>query len=706
MSASRSSSVDAGQASFVPNQRAVRINDALLQGIDIYFLQCDNCRTRKIKCDKLIPCSSCRASKTTCRTTQEKKDPRQRVLISGQYEKKIDRIEDRLASIERMLRALTTNMAATQHSSPDSGISVAPSAHGYEEAHPPLDDDVPFEGDTSLNAHSVFASRLLEQKVGSDGFTGQNPEMAAALSSLRNIVSKGFTETEECQSGDAPRSNAGKLRQTSVERPPRRLVLEFLERAEANLNGLGYCFFPFLTGKRLRDSCSAVYDNEHCSSTTQILFYGGMQTACVDYLMVMHDDAAEQQYGPLAALCRRNFEALLLNLPLLMPATIENVQALLLGGCHYMELSKPSSCWTLTAHAASLSQSLGCHRISSMNGDPEDVKEMKMFLFWSIYTIDKSLSLRLGRSSTIRDDDISIPQPVPGGSSPAMWKEMVCHWIKFTKVQGQVYDQLYSPAAFAASHKERIERARMLVFRIGEVNKSNQSKLTKDPIPEDARNIFSHADQVTMYSTLTLIYRAIPPRYNDLSNTFSTECIESARAAIRQHLECADQYKNKHPEYWAGYIGWAVMNAPFTPFLVLFCHVITVYEQSDLSLLCDFVATLYSHKKTSVSTEKLRRLFDVFYRVAKVYVESKTQDLYGSQPAGNAIPPSNDFMDVGYGAEFDAYLSQLGMAPNPVYPNTAQENEFDASTNLQEWFSGNQYIMGLLEQDLTNIDMP
>ncbi|KAF2495469.1 hypothetical protein BU16DRAFT_461129 [Lophium mytilinum] len=670
---------------------------------DIDAFQCDNCRTRKIKCDKSTPCSSCKASKTACRTTQERRDPRQRVLISSQYEKKIDRIEDRLVSIERMLRMLTTDMTATQHNSPDSGISVAPASHAYEEANPPLDDEVPFEGDTSLNAHTVFASRLLEQKVGSDGFTGQNPEMVAALSSLRNIVSKEFTEAETGQSGDTPRSNAGKPRQTSIERPPRHLVLEFLKSADANLNGLGYCFFPFLTGHRLRDICLTVYDNEHCSTTTHVLFYGGLHTAFVDYLMVMHDDAVEKQYGPLAALCRRNFESLLLNLPLLMPATIENVQALLLGACHYMELSKPSSCWTLTAHAASLSQSLGCHRISSMNNDPEDVKEMKMFLFWSIYTIDKSLSLRLGRSSTIRDDEISVPQPSPGGSSPAIWQEMVCYWCKFARVQGQVYDQLYSPAAFAASDEERIERAKVLVIKIGEVNKSNQSKLTKDPIPEDARNIFSYADQVTMYSTLTLIYRAIPPRFNDISNTFSTECIESARAAIRQHLECADQYKNKHPEYWAGYIGWAVMNAPFTPFLVLFCHVITVYDQADLQLLGSFVDTLHSYTKTSVNTEKLRRLFDVFYRVAKVYMESKTQDLYGPQLAGTAIPPSNEFMDVGYGAEFDAYLSQLGMAPNPVYPNTAQEND---STNLQEWFSGNQYIMGLLEQDLTNIDMP
>ncbi|KXH67887.1 fungal specific transcription factor, partial [Colletotrichum salicis] len=42
--------------------------------------------------------------------------------------------------------------------------------------------------------------------------------------------------------------------------------------------------------------------------------------------------------------------------------------------------------------------------------NPDD-EEYKIFLFWSVYFIDKSLSLRLGRPSTIQDYDVTAPYP-------------------------------------------------------------------------------------------------------------------------------------------------------------------------------------------------------------------------------------------------------------------------------------------------------
>ncbi|KAL3956921.1 hypothetical protein ACCO45_009767 [Purpureocillium lilacinum] len=48
---------------------------------------CDQCRLRKIRCDKDWPCSNCRTAKRSCTSTgagQRPKEPRQRVLISSQ----------------------------------------------------------------------------------------------------------------------------------------------------------------------------------------------------------------------------------------------------------------------------------------------------------------------------------------------------------------------------------------------------------------------------------------------------------------------------------------------------------------------------------------------------------------------------------------------------------------------------------------------
>jgi hypothetical protein len=58
--------------------------------------------------------------------------------------------------------------------------------------------------------------------------------------------------------------------------------------------------------------------------------------------------------------------------------------------------------------------------------------------------MEKGLSLRLGRSSNIRDGEITLPldQDEPRAT-------------KLGRINGMVYDQLYSPAALSRSIDER-----------------------------------------------------------------------------------------------------------------------------------------------------------------------------------------------------------------------------------------------------------
>lgn len=77
------------------------------------------------------------------------------------------------------------------------------------------------------------------------------------------------------------------------------------------------------------------------------------------------------------------------------------------------------------------------------------------------------------------------------------------------------------------------------------------------------------------------------------------------------------------------------------------------------------------------------------------------------------------------GVEFDACLSALGLAPSGPAPlgsdcggssgpsgsgggggdpNGGWNADVNQTTRLENWFSGNQYMMGLLEEDLSLID--
>lgn len=131
----------------------------------------------------------------------------------------------------------------------------------------------------------------------------------------------------------------------------------------------------------------------------------------------------------------------------------------------------------------------------------------------------------------------------------------------------------------------------------------------------------------------------------------------------------------------------------------------------------------------SEAIDKLYRLCHVLGTIARLYVEAKTQAQY-----------QEDRHLASVGEEFDAYLSALGLAPGlsmaapaaveggargagpgvgePTTAFTGQgpgpavfgdgtglvSQDSSAAMNqtmqLGNWFSGNQYMMGLLEEDL------
>lgn len=65
--------------------------------------------------------------------------------------------------------------------------------------------------------------------------------------------------------------------------------------------------------------------------------------------------------------------------------------------------------------------------------------------------MEKGLSLRLGRASHIRDEDITLAWE----SDP---KD-----IRAARIQGKVYDQLYSPSGLSRTQNERVVIAQSLV---------------------------------------------------------------------------------------------------------------------------------------------------------------------------------------------------------------------------------------------------
>ncbi|KAL4786954.1 hypothetical protein BJX76DRAFT_364450 [Aspergillus varians] len=692
---------------------------------------CDQCRQRKIRCDKRSPCSNCRTSKIICCSTgagQKPREPRKRVLISNEYERKIDHIDHRLGGIEQILRELKARIGANAgaqihpHATPVSR-HLSPSAQEYtsnpQDAMDEHEAKNGFEGNSLMATQSAYASDFLQTAVSRNPLQMSVSKINAALSTLKQLVSMQDNQgsAREPAIPKQKRLSDCDLRELSM--PPTNVVIPLLRKAKESFGPALQSYCPFIPFTHLADKCRDVYfATEDYSDATFIVANGGLYQIFVAASFMTDDRALREEYQGYVDICRYNLDTTLANLHLLMPATTESIEALTMGAAHAIEISKPSFALTLTSTASRLCQALGFHQMSSLENITPKEKQRRLTLFWSIYCMERALSLRLGRAATIPDYDIDVPASFDGSDIEQPWKTAYKLWIELATIQGLVYEKLYSPAALRQGEAARVSEARSLAARMRDrVMQPFEHMFPILSTLTAIETLFIRCDEVCRFSVLTLIYRAIPPAPGT-QGTFVAECIEAARGALESHKSCMAELTEATAALKLSYLHWSILYSPFVPFIVLFCHIIEVSSWVDLARLEEFVLSLKPNCELSTAIAKLHRLCQVLSNVARLYVEAKDQALVQEDRALASV-----------GIEFDAYLSALGLAmptdegdarwatapstgmgtgntmPGEMnYPSPAMPHVTQTQTQLGNWFSGNQYMMGLLEEDLSMFD--
>jgi len=728
------------------------------------------------------------------------------VHISEEYEKKIDRIEDRLSGIENVLAKLASKLGdmdlqtdSTERSSQSRPSRTGSRVNSGKSPTLPTEaaSPAPFEGETAINSQSGYARELLAKVVGNIPSIGQNEEIKSALSALEDIVTRQGHVTVSTTSTTSSLINRAlsDVDPAKLDRPPWLKVKEMLEKALEYPTMAFAVIFPFLKMRNLFEIFEDAYQNPaHCGAPRRMLAYGVGYNLFTEFSAMPWCTGLDRtKLRGYATMCKHHLEVAISQLEVFIPASYENVMALLLGAACAVEMCKPSLAWALTTMAAGQSQELGYHRYQTFQNDDDEERISKVHLFWMIYMFDKQLSLRLGRASVIQDWDMSLPliaaTPTPAAHALGS-SEMMVYWIKIAKVQGQTYEKLFSPAAFLRSTEERTRTAIDLVnamnqawYERGEASMLKFTPLARDEnasrqktysmaspndtevpskrkrtaqqpfgasLPPDeyiqgsferVEDVFFHSNVVMHYSTCALIQRAITTD----NVTFTQECLEYSRAALIAHERCNAQFNTGgNEELWSGYIHWSILQAPFTPFIVVFCNAIQRSDTKDLESLQQFVASLESCRTISEGANKLYKMCHLFLQVAKLYIQAKRNDTRGQpqsmvQPAPNNVYTTTDGtqIDLNYMTQFDPYLSALGLVPNSAWPmagyndtptiSTAMEpfgNTQSATTtqvpnpfgtgyssdimpqnSVQDWFSGSRYLMNLMEAG-DDIQMP
>lgn len=107
----------------------------------------------------------------------------------------------------------------------------------------------------------------------------------------------------------------------------------------------------------------------------------------------------------------------------------------------------------LTPVACRFAIELGLHRKESCRGkDPKEANRMRR-LFWMVYCVDRDTAMKVGRSPTMMDYDITMPYPSPISERDGEFSPEV-KLSQLMKIYGDVYDSLYSAKAASTSPSE------------------------------------------------------------------------------------------------------------------------------------------------------------------------------------------------------------------------------------------------------------
>jgi hypothetical protein len=543
-------------------------------------------------------------------------------------ERKIDHIEHGLARIEKGLHALSQAQRRIEsmiHTKPASVTSELltpsrmvrasdkqdqhhrPSDHGAGgmdsssgrinrgegRAAYPLDSsnkggaahDPAFEGDSSITAHAAFASTFVDRAVQHRSYGDASPKLKDSMSALHQLLQTQKPKDDDVFHHEKSLGRNGLGGLGDLEMPPLETVLPILRELKTKVPLTFTLICALDSVNYFTEQCRNIYfATDTFSQAAFVIANAGLYFIFQEKMVLARhagDEAATSSHQAHINICRDNLETVLAHLNLLLPAQKENVMALVMGASYAIEISKPSLAWRLNTAACQLCLTLGYHRENNLPGESDEAKKKRAVLFWLAYILDRALALRLGRPSMLQDYEITLPRKLDHLGEFESHRDTIQSWMAHAEVQGKIYEELYSPAAPTRPLEQRTKTAqtcaKVLLAELDKLNENRRRLEQRGPsnngdedygVSSDGRievaTILSRSDELAILSTLTLIYRSIPPtpgsNVNDsqspvASKTFSSDCIRVARQAMLVHLECIELVE-KTPMLATAYIHW------------------------------------------------------------------------------------------------------------------------------------------------------
>lgn len=553
-------------------------------------------------------------------------------------EKQLQLIQERLHGIETNLANLTNSVTIAGQRSNIYPPSLDASQPNYNTRTTQVTSG--FEGDSSFASTALFAKNVAERTSKEDVQTLENHEMIGALKSLKGVLES-----------HRPGLSANVLhfpgyeidsKTLRIEPPPVAFAVAIVKRFKGIYKNRIHSLLqalkqhtaqptePFLScAWRDRDFletlCQHVYfPSEPVSLGSLTLMYGLLWEQSQYICPEKDPEFSSFELSYWLRLCERNFYAGVESYEVLTSHSLENAQALTLGAMRALGLSRPFLCRTLLTAAANICVSLGYHRRTTLQGDRSLLAESKRHVFWQVYMMDKNISLSLGRASNLQDYDIDAELFEPSNDQRYRSYDLLCHaWIHFARLEGKVYDFVYSVNALAVSSEERSVYASNLAHELATWKENELEQICQGshnhPGGLESQILSTYP---TYYSVLTLLHRGHTDNSVRPTPLVSHVCLEAARQSVACHLKTIPRFID-YPGSRSTYVTWVLLYCSFTPFFMIFVNVLVSLDQEDLDLLRSLVEAIQSLATVSEGSKRLYSICRAFYQVAEIFIRSK-----------------------------------------------------------------------------------
>ncbi|KAK6376219.1 hypothetical protein LTS17_007470 [Exophiala oligosperma] len=329
--------------------------------------------------------------------------------------------------------------------------------------------------------------------------------------------------------------------------------------------------------------------------------------------------------------------------------SILNIQALTVFAAHGQDLVTPGACWSLMSQACQMAQMIKLHLPSKTAPRDSEAYGRNLCLFWSLFNIDKSLSLSFGcppimSSRLYRNVDLPSSKhlaaykphlsqdesPENSTISPLVEYFGAFYFVQVTKlamIEGEISDYCLLGSDNARLHldlKDKLDRWISIVSQ----TRSLHSEL-------GSSSCSAQASIKLGFDFLTYRHHHLVVCLTRSDESCREVCLNSARVAISLLKDLVT-----HSEEVFNGIIWQLLYYPFTPFFVLFGEIVTNPRSKacmdDLQSLRQTVLYYLQFQKYHSSAVKLERVAETFTKIAEAFVrhtfrQSKTATV-------NAVP--------------------------------------------------------------------